>query len=118
MWYPLRNLYRDSIVRWLSIVVVIGCVAQWGVAFWFATRESSSFLLLHYSVDYGIDFTGPWQYVLRIPLVSTLVFVCNSVLAYLLFYVARQYAYVLLAVSFLVLIVLSIGLGQAMYLNL
>lgn len=117
MWYPLRNLYRDSIVRWLSILVAVGTIAQWVVTIWFAQR-GSSFLLLHYSVDYGIDFTGPWYYLLRIPFMSTVIFVINSVLAYLLFYVARQYAYVLLGVSFLVLVVLSIGLGQAIYLNL
>ncbi len=94
--YPLRNFFGDRLVS-IFVAVQLGAVLiLWLIAASFV-RPQDAQALLHYTVDFGVNFSGPWSYIYRIPLIGLVIVGVNMVLAYLLFYIERVYTYVLLA---------------------
>lgn len=117
IWYPLRTFLGDRAVRILAVSIVGVSLLQW-LAVIFFIQPQEQLLLLHYSVDFGVDFAGPWHFVYRLPLLALLISVLNGFLAYLLFYIVRVYSYLLMSVGLAVQAIVSVGLTLVILLNI
>ncbi len=117
MWYPVRSYIADWRVSLFILVQIVLAGAMMISAAIFATPGEVP-TLLHYSVDFGVDFAGPWHYVYRIPLLGIAITLVNAFLGYILFYVERQYTYLLLTASTAVMTILAVVLTLIILLNL
>lgn len=117
MWYPVRSYIADWRVSLFILVQVVLAVGMM-IATAIFVQPADIPTLLHYSVDFGVDFAGPWHYVYRVPLLGAIVALVNAVLGYVLFYAERRYTYLLLSVSTAVIALLTIALVLIILLNL
>jgi len=51
----------------------------------FMVSPSVSWIPLHYNVNFGIDFLGPWIYIFIYPMIGFIIIILNSALAIKLF---------------------------------
>jgi len=78
---PLLALRRSTILRPLAVVVGITAVLNAGI--WFAALQyfpsDDTSLVLHYSVDVGIDFVGQGSHITVLPLTGAILLLLNLI---------------------------------------
>ncbi len=117
MFYPFRNFAGDRKILTTLTVIVGLLIVLWISTMLFARPQETQFLL-HYAVDFGVNFVGPWHYVYRIPILGTVIALINCFLAYLLFRIEKKYTYLLLASAIAVLLLLLFALIIIILLNI
>ncbi len=73
---------------------------------------------LHYNVYFGIDLIGSWQKVLIMPLIGSVIFILNGLLAYFLYVKEKLLSYFLVISSAFVQIVFLIAAFMVVVINI
>jgi hypothetical protein len=103
--YPLRLYFkRPANVAFLSLSLALNLFTWGWLLFYIRPQEET--LFLHYTVLFGVDFTGEWYQVFLVPLAGLAIFIMNMVLGWFLFERDAFAGYVLNAVSVFVQIIL------------
>lgn len=108
-----RAYFSDYYIRWilvLSLALNIGLFAF----FLFFVKQSSIPIVLHYNVDWGVDYFGEVKNIFILPLAGLVIFLLNGVLALKLWLKARSAAYFLTATSLISEVFLWLA-GIALY---
>ncbi|MEK7481575.1 MAG: hypothetical protein AAB633_02450 [Patescibacteria group bacterium] len=101
-----RAVFRERLV-WLSFAAALFVnVATLAYVSWFI-RPTDELLILHYTIDFGIDFLGRWLSVFAVPLIGLLFGIVNAVLVWWFWQRMRALAVVTLAVT----VVIQLALG-------
>ena len=83
--------------------------------FYFFIRQSEISIVLHYNVDWGVDYFGEVKSVFALPAVGIIILLLNGFLALKLWDKNRVLSYFLTAITFLIQNLLIIS-GIALYL--
>lgn len=83
--------------------------------FYFFIKQSNIPIVLHYNVDWGVDYFGEVKSIFILPTVGTIIFLLNGVLALKLWGKNRILSYFLITATFLAQCFLAIS-GIALYL--
>ncbi len=83
--------------------------------FYFFIKQSNIPIVLHYNIDWGVDYFGEVRSIFILPVVGTIIFLLNGVLALKLWGKNRILSYFFTATTFLVQGFLIIS-GIALYL--
>lgn len=83
--------------------------------FYFFIKQSNIPIVLHYNVDWGVDYFGEVKSIFVLPIVGTIIFLLNGILALKLWGKNRILSYFLTAATFLAQVFLIIS-GLALYL--
>ena len=83
--------------------------------FYFFIKQSNIPIVLHYNVDWGVNYFGEVKSIFVLPTVGTIIFLLNGVLALKLWEKSRILSYFLTTVTFLVQSFLIVS-GIALYL--
>jgi len=94
-----------------SLVLNIGLF----LFFYFFIKQNNIPIVLHYNVNWGVDYLGEVKSVFTLPIVGTIIFLLNGVLALKLWGENRTLSYFLTATTFLVQFFLVVS-GIALYL--
>ncbi|MDP3244544.1 MAG: hypothetical protein Q8M83_02695 [bacterium] len=104
----LRFFFKDALVLSLFILAAFLNVASWLSLMWQINAKHATFFL-HYTVYFGVDWTGQWYKIFFVPLVGLLILLGNFIAAFI-FYHSRKiisYLLVLAAVFAQVLVLLQ-----------
>lgn len=105
--YPIK-LYFKRPANLIPLVASLTLnLFTWGWLL-FYIRQQDEPVFLHYTVLFGVDYTGDWYQVFVVPLGGLFVLVLNMVLGWILFHKDDFAGYVLNAVSLLVQIILLV----------
>lgn len=114
--YPLKLYFK----RRANLVTLSTSLAlnlfTWGWLL-FYIRSQTEPLFLHYTVLFGVDYTGNWYEVFLVPLTGFAVFLINLILGWLLFHKDDFAGYVLNTVSVFVQIILLVTAVLLVLLN-
>jgi len=94
-----------------SLVLNIGLF----LFFYFFIKQNNIPIVLHYNVNWGVDYLGEVKSVFTLPIVGMIIFLLNGVLALKLWGENRTLSYFLTATTFLVQFFLVVS-GIALYL--
>jgi len=94
-----------------SLVLNIGLF----LFFYFFIKQNNIPIVLHYNVNWGVDYLGEVKSVFTLPIVGMIIFLLNGVLALKLWGKNRTLSYFLTATTFLVQFFLVVS-GIALYL--
>ena len=83
--------------------------------FYFFIKQSNIPIVLHYNVDWGVDYFGEIKSIFALPIVGIIIFLLNGVLALKLWRGNRILSYFLTAATFLIQCFLIVS-GIALYL--
>lgn len=83
----------------------------------FQIRPQEDPIFLHYTILFGVDYTGNWVRIFVVPGIGLTVLLVNGLLGWLLFQRDRFAAYVLCAVALLSQIFLMIAAWILIFLN-
>lgn len=96
-----RALLRERIV-WIPLAVALLLnLVTWAYLGWFI-RPTEELLILHYTIDFGIDFLGRWLSVFAVPLIGLLFGVVNAVIIWWFWQRMRALAVAALAVTLVI----------------
>ena len=105
--YPIKLYFK----RPANLIPLVASLAlnlfTWGWLL-FYIRPQDEPVFLHYTVLFGVDFTGDWYQVFLVPLGGLFVLLINMILGWMLFHKDDFAGYVLNAVSFLTQIILLV----------
>lgn len=105
--YPIK-LYFKRPANLIPLVVSLALnLFTWGWLLFYIRRQNDP-VFLHYTVLFGVDYTGDWYQVFVVPLGGFFVLVLNMVLGWILFHKDDFAGYALNAVSLLVQIILLV----------
>lgn len=114
--YPLRLYFKHPAnLITISLSLVINFFI-WGWLL-FYIRQQEEPLFLHYTVLFGVDYTGEWYKVFIVPLGGLMVLCLNFTLGWLLFHKDDFAGYVLNAVSVLIQVILLVTAVLLVLLN-
>lgn len=109
----MKEFFKNNIVRLflgLSLVLNLGLF----LFFYFLIKQSNIPIVLHYNVDWGVDYLGEVKSIFTLPIIGFLIFLFNGVLAMKLWVRNKALSYFLTIVILLVEIFLGLG-GIALY---
>src|SRR3989344_5838475 len=94
----MEKFFKDKIIKSL---LIFGLVLNLGLFlfFYFFIKRSDIPIVLHYNVDWGVDYFGEVKNVFILPLIGLIIFLLNSVLALRLWFRMKSIAYFLTAIS-------------------
>lgn len=96
-----RAVLRERLV-WIPLVAALLVnSATWAYLWWFI-RPTDELLILHYTIDFGIDFLGRWLSVFAVPLIGLLFGVVNAVIIWWFWQRMRALAVAALAVTLVI----------------
>lgn len=75
---------RDKIVLVSFFVALLLNVVSWGLLL-FNFYGASEYIILEYTIYFGISSLGPWYYVLIVPFIGLAVIVINFMLSFVLY---------------------------------
>lgn len=103
--YPLRLYFkRPANLVILSVSFALNLFTWGWLLFYIRPQEET--LFLHYTVLFGVDYTGEWYQVFFVPLSGFVIFLINMVLGWFLFERDDFAGYVLNVVSLFIQVVL------------
>lgn len=112
-----REFFRNAIVQWFLIATLFLIAANWVVLAVFV-RPVDYPIILHYNVYFGVDLIGSWWQVYLLPLMGTIMFFINTILAYIFYRQGERIAsHLLLLASIIVQAGISIGIGGIVLIN-
>ncbi len=94
----MKEFFKDKIVRSLLISSLILNIGLF-LFFYFFIKQSDIPIVLHYNVDWGVDYFGEVKNIFTLPLVGLVIFLLNGVLALRLWIRMKSLAYFLVAIS-------------------
>ncbi len=109
-----KSYFRDFYVRWIlgtSLILNLGLF----LFFYIFIRQSNVPIVLHYNVDWGVDYFGEVKKIFTLPLIGILILIFNGILALRLWGRNKILAYFLVVSALLVEIFLIMA-GIALYL--
>ncbi len=113
----MKVFLKDTFIVVLGGGAMVGNIILWGVAL-FVVRPSDVPFTLHYTVLRGVDLIGEYQDLYTIPMVSSLVFLMNSVVSLFLYERgARHLSYIVLGGTVLVAVLLGMALSALILIN-
>jgi len=109
----MKEFFRNNIIKSLLISGLILNIGLF-LFFYFFIKRSDIPIVLHYNVDWGVDYFGEVKNIFILPLAGLIIFLLNSVLALRLWLKAKSMAYFLAAISLISEIFLWLA-GIALY---
>ncbi|MBI2446682.1 MAG: hypothetical protein HYV51_02560 [Parcubacteria group bacterium] len=109
----MKEFFKDNVIKSLlisSLVLNIGLF----LFFYFFIKRSDIPIVLHYNVDWGVDYFGEVKNIFILPLAGLIIFLLNSILALRLWVRMKSLAYFLAAVILISEIFLWLA-GIALY---
>ena len=113
-----QDFFRNSVIHWLSLALVILIIINWIVSAIFINYNELYSIILHYNVYLGVDFIGEWWRIYLIPAIGTFIALLNFFLAWR-FYAQKERiaAYVLLIAAFMVQLISAIAIASVILIN-
>ena len=110
---PMKEFFRNNIIKSLFISSLI---LNFGLFlfFYFFIKRSDIPIVLHYNVDWGVDYFGEVKNIFILPLAGLIIFLLNGILALKLWLKAKSMAYFLAAITLISEIFLWLA-GIALY---
>ncbi len=109
----MSGFLRDTIARLLlisSFLLNVGLL----LFFYFFIKQTDIPIVLHYNVDWGVDYFGEFKNIFTLPFVGLVIFLLNFLLALKVRSNAKGLSYFLLSVSLISAIFLWLA-GIALY---
>ena len=109
----MKEFFKDNIIKSLlisSLALNIGLF----LFFYFFIKQSDIPIVLHYNVDWGVDYFGEVKTIFVLPLVGLVIFLLNGILVLKLWLKAKSLAYFLATISLISEIFLWLA-GIALY---
>lgn len=114
--YPIKLYFK----RPANLIPLVASVAlnlfTWGWLLFYIRKQTDP-VFLHYTVLFGVDYTGDWYQVFVVPFAGLFVLVLNMILGWILFHKDDFAGYVLNAVGLLVQIILLVTAVLLVLLN-
>ncbi len=94
----MKEFFKNKIIK---SFLISGLVLNIGLFlfFYFFIKRSDIPIVLHYNVDFGVDYFGEVKNIFILPLAGLIIFVLNGVLALRLWARMKSLAYFLAAIS-------------------
>lgn len=118
----LESTYRDDrVVQAVTVFCGVMNAAMWvGLYLYlkdFSYLSESGQIPLHYSANFGVDSYGPWYAAFTLPLAGIIVYICNVLLGYALYYREKFLSYVVIAAAGVLHIVLAAACIFTIFIN-
>ena len=110
---PMKEFFRNNIIKSLFISSLILNLGLF-LFFYFFIKRSDIPIVLHYNVNWGVDYFGEVKNIFILPLVGLVIFLLNGILSLKLWLKAKSMAYFLAAISLISEIFLWLA-GIALY---
>ncbi len=94
----MKEFLRDKIIKPLLILSLILNLGLF-LFFYFFIKRSDIPIVLHYNVDWGVDYFGEVKNIFILPIAGLIIFLLNSVLALRLWFKVKGLAYFLAVTS-------------------
>lgn len=90
----MKEFFKDNIVK---LLLILSLVLNLGLFlfFYFFIKQSDIPIVLHYNVDWGVDYFGEVKNIFILPLVGLIIFLLNIVLALKIWVRMKSLAYFL-----------------------
>ena len=108
---------RDKIVVTSLVASLVINIILWALTlytFWQAT----DFIVLRYSVYFGISALGPWYYILFLPLAGLVILILNVILALGVYMRSRFLSYTLAVSASLANLAFLVAVSFLVYINI
>ena len=109
----MNEFFRNNIIRLLLIISLSLNLALF-LFFYFFIKQSEIPIVLHYNVDWGVDYFGEIKNIYVLPLVGLIILLLNSVLCIKLWNKTRSLSYFLTTTTLISEVFLWIA-GIALY---
>lgn len=103
--YPIKLYFKRPANSIPIIISVAVNLFIWGWLLYYIRKQADP-VFLHYTVLFGVDYTGEWYQVFTVPLGGLFVFAVNLILGWILFQKDDFAGYLLNAVSAFIQIIL------------
>lgn len=109
----MNEFFKNNIIRSL---LTLGLILNLGLFlfFYFFVKRSDIPIVLHYNVDWGVDYFGEVKTIFILPLAGLIIFMLNSILALQLWARMKSLSYFLTATSLISEVFLWLA-GIALY---
>ncbi|HPN96577.1 MAG TPA: hypothetical protein PLK35_02310 [Candidatus Moranbacteria bacterium] len=96
-----NEYFQNKTNSWLLFLSLLADLINWAVLVIFL-RTSTSNIILHYNVYFGVDMIGNWKQTLLLPAIGLVIFAINFLLSrYFYFNKEKVASYILLAATFM-----------------
>ncbi len=111
--------FQDLSIKIYSLAIICLNLLTWLAVILLVRRAGDDLLVLHYSVDFGVDLVGDPSRLYMIPVLGMVVFLSNVSLLFILYRYDnfKFFSHLLLAVATLVNLFLLISLGPIYLFN-
>ncbi|OGD24991.1 hypothetical protein A2819_01650 [Candidatus Azambacteria bacterium RIFCSPHIGHO2_01_FULL_40_24] len=110
---PMNEFLKDTMVKLLMISAILLNIGLF-LFFYFFIKRSDIPIVLHYNVDWGVDYFGEVKNIFILPLIGLIIFLLNGVLALRLWFRMKSLAYFIAAITLISEIFLWLA-GIALY---
>lgn len=107
---------RDKFIKFNLVFALVTNVVLWLWLFW-ATRDFSGHIALHYNIYFGIDAFGPWPELFYLPALGLVFFLLNFALGGPSFGKEKNLAYFLVGVATFNQLILFISAYFIIFIN-
>ena len=107
---------RDARIRVPLIAAAAINVVLWVVFAWLYTF-SAEYVIVRYTIYFGISALVPGYQMLQVPLIGLVVLLVNAWLSFKLYLSSRQFSYLIAGMALVVNLVLMVAAGILIYLN-
>lgn len=80
VYLSMKDFFKDNIIKFLLIFSLALNVSLF-LFFYFFIKHSDIPIVLHYNVNWGVDYFGEVKSIFILPLVGLIIFLLNSILA-------------------------------------
>lgn len=108
---------RDKAILVCFLVALMLNIVLWGLLL-FNFEQSSEYIVLRYTVYFGISSLGPWQYILLLPLIGLLVLLINTLIAFSFYLKYRVLSYFFTSAAIFINAMILIAGSLLVYFNI
>lgn len=113
-----QGFFKNSIIHWLLLVLIILIVANWIILTILIDHERDYSIILHYNVYLGVDLVGEWWRAYLVPIVGTFTALLNSFLAWWFYFQEERIAsYILLITAIMIQLGSAIAIAGILMIN-
>ena len=109
----MNEFLKDTMVKLLMISAILLNIGLF-LFFYFFIKRSDIPIVLHYNIDWGVDYFGEVKNIFILPLIGLIIFLLNGVLALRLWFRMKSLAYFIAAITLISEIFLWLA-GIALY---
>lgn len=109
----MNEFFRNNIIKSLLVSSLIFNIGLF-LFFYFFIKRSDIPIVLHYNVDWGVDYFGEVKTIFTLPFVGLVIFLLNGILALRLWVRMKSLAYFLVSITLVSEIFLWLA-GIALY---